>query len=327
MLILKRTKTQMMTTFNILALLTVLHITQALVPYGTWCPDGHYCPTINYGAIDPDAKPIPPGWTFGLTFLRGVGPGMSIFPDVDTYEGTFAITGDGKAPINTEMKLGCTNKLNGPYANKMAHAFGYQWDDTCITSSLPVSVNRALDVNNFTLDQVTSDRAPVEKAIYSEMLNHTRAIGCHPGDWFELISCNIITVNHNKDLTRMFEEKVLEEHRGQLLDLKHDNAKKEQFTLSTVADSSNERTIDKAQADAKASAIKNAESLNNTKATNQEERDHMTYMAEMLGPHFDSTMWSNAIREGQSIVALPFGPASESPVGINVHHHTANITA
>lgn len=309
-----------------IAFATLLLPTQALIPYPSWCPNGHYCPIIIGGAINPDSKPISPGWAVGMTFLRNIGPGMTIVPDVDTCKEKFAITGDGKAPINTEIKLGCTNKLNGPYANKMAHAFGYLWDDICITASLPIAVNRALDVNNFTLDQVTSDRSPVEKAIYTEMLNHTKAIGCHPGEWFDLISCNVISVNHKKELVQMFEDKVLEEQRGQLLDLKHDNAKKEQFTLSTVADSTNERTIDKAQADATASAIKNAEALNNTKATNQEERDHMTYMANMLGPHFDATMWSNAIREGQSIVALPYGPGSESAVGINVHHHANNIT-
>ena len=152
------------------------------------------------------------------------------------------------------------------------------------------------------------------------MLNHTKSIGCHPGEWFELISCNIIDVTHGDDLTDMYKSKALAKEKLVLLELEHQNKVKEQNTLSYIANSENDRTVQKAKADATASSIKNTEALENKKNINLEERLHLDWLSDHLGTQFESTMWSQAIGGGNNVVALPFGN-NGNQVGINVHNH------
>lgn len=305
---------------SLLIFFTLLNTSYSIIPYLSYCPNGHYCPTIKYGAISENSQPKSPGWTLSFIGVSTIGEAMSVYPDVDTYKGHFSVTGDGSAPMSVQIKLGCTNKLIGKYSNKMSFNFGFNWDDICITSSLPIAVNRALDVNDFTLENVTSNREPVEKAIYSQMLNHTKSIGCHPGEWFELISCNIIDVTHGDDLTDMYKSKALAKEKLVLLELEHQNKVKEQNTLSYIANSENDRTVEKAKADTRASSIKNNEALENKKKLNKEEREHLNWLSDNLGTQFESTMWSQAIGGGNNVVALPFGN-NGNQVGINVHNH------
>lgn len=297
---------------------------QALIPYPSSCPNGHVCPSYSWGAIDPEGKPYGPGYFLALAGgVMGGGRPMSIRPDTDTFEGPFSITGNGAAPVTVTMKVGCSNTIIPDAANAVAARLGYNWDKLCIVDALQIAVNRALDVNNFTLTQVTSDRGPVERAIYDAMLNHTKTINCKPGEYFNLHSCNVINVQHLPELAKLFQEKVQEQSRKQLLDIKHENSKTEEKTRSAIADAENARTIEKAKSDAAAQSLINEQVRNNTQLTNAEKEKHTQKMQEILGASvFSDLKWSDAVQQNSGLlVAQPHGNGNTD--GQCVHLHTA----
>ena len=247
---------------------------------------------------------------------------MSIRPDTDTFKGPFSITGNGDAPVTVTMEVGCSNSIIPEAANAVAARLGYKWDELCVVDALQIAVNRALDVHNFTLTQVTSDRGPVESAIYDEMLNHTKTINCKPGEYFNLHSCNVIKVEHLPELAKLFQEKVQEQSRKQLLDIKHENSKTEEKTRSAIADAENARTIEKAKSDAAAQALINEQVRNHTQLTNAEKEKHTQNMQEILGASvFSDLKWSDAVQQNSGLlVAQPHGNGNNN--GQCVHLHT-----
>ena len=98
---------------SLLIFFTLLNTSYSIIPYPSHCPNGHYCPTIKYGAISENSQPKSPGWTLSFIGISTIGEAMSVYPDVDTYKGQFSVTGDGSAPMSVDIKLGCTNKLIG----------------------------------------------------------------------------------------------------------------------------------------------------------------------------------------------------------------------
>lgn len=304
--------------FNTIILTTIATLSTRY--FITYVNENSVAPVMSFGAFDLSKTPFKTGWNFVFYPFYHSGYSMSTLPDNDVAkdlkvkmkvpqnnkDGQENYSGPG---VEITMNLQCANKIIPNNATFLAERFSYdKWDDKCIKEVAQAALINAAD--DFTYNDLT-DLGPLNERVTKELFDVSSKIGCHPGEWFELFSCKIISYKLPDALENSLREKTEEHAKWEVESIKLETKKREverlEFEISKEAD----RVRLEAKGRADAQEIINFQERNHTEQSYKIEREHQKEMKQDLQSDYAIATYSAALSGSEKMVI--------GAPGVNLH--------